>query len=291
MTLLDWTNDWKHIGGGQFHGKVPLHRGLFRGRRGCEEIHGLRFEHARADRKWPATVAFLAILAAGSTLHGQSIDLLEALDYSATSNATSYDGNAAHAENIRAALQIIASLPAGSRVTVSAISDQSFSRPLILMASEIPSTPGKLREYDQIVAARNNLAKRLQSATSSIKPDYQTTDILGFLVAAGISFRNTPHRRHVITIHSDMRQSAPPLDIERAQVVPVAASLATVDRTHLFADLSGVDVFIYGVHAVGKDVAYWKSLRDFWTAYFERCHANLRAFSMTREIPNFNSSR
>jgi hypothetical protein len=247
--------------------------------------------HARADRKWPATIAFVAILAAGSTLRGQSIDVLEALDYSATSKATSYDGNAAHAQNIQAALRIIGSLPAGSRVTVSAISDQSFARPLVLMTGEIPNTPGPLHEYNQIVAARLRLAKTLQGAASSIKPDYQATDILGFLIAAGMAFKNTPHMRHVLTIHSDMRQSAAPLDIERAEVIPVAASLATVDRRHLFADLSGVDVFVYGVHAVGKDVAYWQSLRDFWAAYFERCHAHLRAFSMTREVPNLSESR
>ncbi len=212
------------------------------------------------------------------------------MDYSATSKATGYDGNAAHGQNIAAAARIIASLPAGSRVTVSGISDQSFARPLILMTGEIPNNRGKLREYDQISAARNRLAATLLRVGPSIKPDFQTTDILGFLVAAGMAFRNTPHMRHVLTIHSDMRQSAPPLDIERARVVPVAAALATVDRQRLFAELSGVEVFIYGVHAVGKDIAYWQSLREFWTAYFDRCHATLRAFSMMRDTPGLDGS-
>ena len=96
--------------------------------------------------------------------------------------------------------------------------------------------------------------------------------------------------RHVLVIHSDMRQSASPLDIEHARVVPMRAALATVDRQHLFAELSGVEVFIYGVHAVGKDFAYWQSLREFWAAYFERCHANVRAFSLMREMPNLAGS-
>ena len=165
------------------------------------------------------------------------------------------------------------------------------ARPLILMTGEIPKSPGTLREYDRIVAARNRLAARLRHVGPSIKPDYQTTDILGFLMAAGMELGNTPYLRRVLVIHSDMRQSTPPLDIERVQVVPVAAALATVDRQHLFADLSGVEVFIYGVHAVGKDVAYWQSLRDFWTAYFERSHATLRAFSMMRDTPNLIESR
>ena len=159
------------------------------------------------------------------------------------------------------------------------------------MSGEIPNSPGKLREYDQIVATRNRMAATLRRVGPSIKPDYQTTDILGFLIAAGMAFHNTPHMRHVLVIHSDMRQSAAPLDIEHIRVVPVTMALGTVDRQHLFADLSGVDVFIYGVHAVGKDIAYWQSLRDFWAAYFERCHATLRAYSITRDTPDLGEIR
>jgi hypothetical protein len=176
-------------------------------------------------------------------------------------------------------------------VTVSAISDQSFARPLVVLAGEIPISPGKLREYDEILAARNRLAATLRRLGSSIKPEYQTTDLLGFLVAEGMAFRDTPRMRHILVIHSDMRQSAPPLDIEHARVVSVTTALGTVEREHLFAELSGVEVFVYGVHAVGKDVPYWQSLREFWAAYFERCHATLRAFSMTRVTPDFTASR
>ena len=105
-------------------------------------------------------------------------------------------------------------------------------------------------------------------------------------MGAGIAFGNTPHMRHLLVLHSDMRQSAPPLNIEDDSTVPVATALQTVAREQLFADLSGAEVFVYGVHAAGKDVRYWQSLRQFWAAYFERCHANLRAFSPTREMPN-----
>ena len=174
---------------------------------------------------------------------------------------------------------------------MAAITDQSFGRPLTLMTGEIPKSPGKLREYDQIVAARNRLAARLRNVAASIKPDYQTTDLLGFLNAAAMIFRTTPHMRHVLVMHSDMRQSAPPLDIEHMRVVSVEAAIASVDKRHLVADLSGVEVFIYGAHAVGKDIAYWRSLRDFWAAYFERCHATLREFSIMRDTPNLIEQR
>lgn len=246
---------------------------------------------SKAYPNWPATLALLAMLGVGSRLYGQSIDLWDALDYSATSKATSYDGSAAYMKNIQAAARIIESLPAGSRVTVAGISDQSFSRPLTLLTGEIPNSPGRLSEFDQIAATRNRLVTRLLRTTSSIKPDYQATDILGCLMAAGIAFGNTPHMHHVLVIHSDMRQSATPLNIENDSTVPVVAALRTVAREQLFADLSGVDVFIYGVHAAGKDVRYWRSLREFWAAYFERCHANLHDFSPTRETPKLGQAQ
>lgn len=110
-------------------------------------------------------------------------------------------------------------------------------------------------------------------------------------MTAGMAFHSSPHKRHVLVIHSDMRQSATPLDIEHVRIVPVTAALAMVERQRLFANLAGVDVFIYGVHAVGKDIAYWQSLRDFWTAYFGRCHSTLREFSMMRDTPNFAGLR
>lgn len=174
---------------------------------------------------------------------------------------------------------------------MSASSDQSFARPLILLHGKIPDSPGKLREFDQVGASRNRLATTLRHVAASIKPDYQTTDILGFLMVAGMAFHSSPRMRHVLVIHSDMRQSATPLGIERAQIVPLKAALAKVERQRLFADLAGVDVFIYGVHAIGKDVAYWQSLQDFWKAYFERCHATLREFSMMRDTPSLAEMR
>jgi hypothetical protein len=243
------------------------------------------------SRKWWVPVALVALVGSGAALRAQSLDFVDAIDLSATSKATSYDGAAAHSQNIDAAARIVASLPGGSRIAVSAITDRSFARPFVLLTGEIPASPGKYREYDRIVATRNRLAADLRKIGASTAPDFQSTDILGFLMAAGIAFRNTPHMRHVLVIHSDMRQSARPLDIELPTAVPVKAALATVAQQNLFADLSGVEVFIYGVHAVGKDVGYWQSLRDFWSAYFERCHANLRAFSMTREIPDLGQVR
>jgi hypothetical protein len=247
--------------------------------------------HARSYANWPTTLAVLALFGLASTLHGQAIDLWDGLDLSATSKATSYDGAVAHSQNVEAAARISATLPPGSRITVAGISDQSFARPLVLLTGQIPISPGKLREYDQIAAAKNRLSASIRRTGAATEPRFQSTDILGFLIVAGMAFHNTPQMRHVLVIHSDMRQSAAPIDIEHVERVPVKSVLISLEQHQLFADLQGVEVYIYGAHSVGKDIQYWNSLRDFWTGYLAHCHATLRAYSMMREIPNLSEPR
>jgi hypothetical protein len=244
--------------------------------------------HAKSYANWPATLAVVALLGIGTVLRAQTIDLWEGLDLSATSKAATYDGVPAHKQNIEAVARMLACLPPGSRITVAGISDQSFARPLILLTGEIPRNPGKLRDYDQIVAARNRLSTSMQRISASIEPRYQSTDIFGFLIVAGMAFRSTPQMRHMLVIHSDMRQSASPVDLEHVNRVAVKNALSTVEDHQLLADLRGVEMFVYGVHAVDKDIQYWQSLRDFWAAYFEHSHATLREFSMMRDTPHFD---
>ena len=95
----------------------------------------------------------------------------------------------------------------------------------------------------------------------------------------------------MILIYSDMRQSAAPIDLEHVERVSVKHALMMVEDHQLLADLQGVEVYVYGAHAVGKDIPYWQSLQEFWAAYFERCNATLRGFSMMREIPNVSRPR
>ncbi len=107
------------------------------------------------------------------------------------------------------------------------------------------------------------------------------------MLIAGEAFRESPKTRNALWIFGDMRQSAPPVDIEHALTVPSAAALRTAEHANLIADLSGVDVYVLGVHGAGRSVHYWQSLRDFWATYFEKCHANLREFSMMRDVRDF----
>ena len=76
-----------------------------------------------------------------------------------------------------------------------------------------------------------------------------------------------------------------------AKRITPRVSLGTTVLAALLPDLRGVDVYIYGVHAIGKDIPYWLSLRDFYTAYFKESGANLQVFSMLRDTPDFNQVR
>jgi hypothetical protein len=148
-----------------------------------------------------------------------------------------------------------------------------------------------LEFIDRIAIARTKFAAQIQTMGKSVEPKFPKTDILGFLMLASQLFQEAGQHQLILIVLSDMRQSSPPLDIEQVRVVPVATALSIVKERQLLADLSGVQIFTYGAHSVGKDVVYWRSLKTFWTAYFARCHADLRAFSITRELPKLDQGK
>ena len=85
-------------------------------------------------------------------------------------------------------------------------------------------------------------------------------------------------------LFSDMRHITPELDLERPARITVPEALVRIERHKLLADLNGIDVYALGVHDVGKPVAYWNSLRDFWLEYFRRAGANLKMNSALRDL-------
>jgi hypothetical protein len=40
---------------------------------------------------------------------------------------------------------------------------------------------------------------------------------------------------------------------------------------------------VLGVDGAGKDIVYWQSLRDFWTAYLPALGADLKRYSVLRD--------
>jgi hypothetical protein len=191
-----------------------------------------------------------------------------------------------HAKNVESAARLIEGLPAGARVRIVGITDQSFSRPLVLLSGEIPEDRGPLAFIDRTLVARRRLAQGTRDLGRTAPPKYAQTDVIGFLAVAADLLHAEPLGRKVLVIFSDMRHSAPPPDIESPRLVPVAAALLAVEARHQIADLRTVDVYVYGVHAAEKDIPYWQSLRAFWERYFREAGAALKSFSMMRDVPD-----
>jgi hypothetical protein len=250
-------------------------------------LHGVQRGDFDQLRKFGSVLLLTAALAQG--VYGQKYQVVVGLDYSTSEKAASYTGATEHEKDVESAARLISRLPPGSHMSVVAITAQSFSRPLNILTAEIPSDPGRLEFVDLISIAKNRLGVQLKIAARTVKPDFQQTDLLGFLAYAGKVLRESPQDHLILVIFSDMRQCSPLLDIETPRFVPVASAIRTVGQNKLFADLRSVEIFVYGVHSVGKTVAYADSLEEFWRAYFKRCGANLRNFSMTRDIANFNT--
>ncbi|MGA2116678.1 MAG: hypothetical protein ABSH56_18215 [Bryobacteraceae bacterium] len=234
-----------------------------------------------------AGALLLLYMAAHRPALAQSLDAAVGIDLSLTSTARNYDGSLEHAKNVDAAAELIGGLPAAARFRVIGITDQSFSRPLVLLAGRLPKDHGPLEFIDQVAVARRRSAADMRSVGRATPATYRETDVIGFLLVAADLLREFPQSRRALVIFSDMRHSAPPPNIELPAVIPVAAALRTVERRNQVADLRGVDVYVYGVHAAHKDVAYWQSLRTFWARYFAESGAALKCFSVMRDVADF----
>lgn len=221
----------------------------------------------------------------------QPLDAAVGIDLSLTSAAKNYDGSLEHTKNVDAAAELIGGLPPAARFRVIGITDQSFSRPLILLAGQLPKDRGPLEFIDQVAVARKRSAADMRAVGRATPAKYAQTDVIGFLLVAADLLHRSPQSRKALVIFSDMRHSAPPPNIEAPTVVPIASALRAVERRNQIADLRGVDVYVYGVHAAGKDVAYWQSLRAFWTQYFAKSGAALKAFSMMRDVTDLGGAR
>ncbi len=107
------------------------------------------------------------------------------------------------------------------------------------------------------------------------------TDILGALLLADQLFHELPSgRRNVLVIFSDMRQDTNDLNLETPRTLAVESSLTRTEARGMSADLGNVEVFVFGVDNARKPVPYWKSLREFWLAYFRKAGARLSSYTV-----------
>jgi hypothetical protein len=89
----------------------------------------------------------------------------------------------------------------------------------------------------------------------------------------------------MLVIFSDMRQDTAALDLEHPRIVSASLAMSRTEKDRLLPDLRGVEVHVLGVDGAGNDIAYWQTLRDFWSVYFKKAGANLKTYTVLRELP------
>jgi hypothetical protein len=212
------------------------------------------------------------------------LNLVIALDLTQSVAVKGTDQKQEFQKNVDAVARLLASSPAGARITVLGITDRSFSQPSILLSAELSDDPGYFGE--RLQAARSRLAHSFRERSKDLHPDSRQTDVAGALMVASDLFRASSGRRNILVVFSDMRSDTPALDLEHARIVSTTFAMQKAEKERLLPDLHGVEVYALGVDGAGKDMRYWQTLRDFWTTYFKRTGANLKSYSVLREPPD-----
>jgi hypothetical protein len=227
-----------------------------------------------------AIFAFL-VLAAPRARAEDRLNLVIAIDLTRSVAVAGPDGQSNFQKDVDGVTRLLAQTPAGSRLTVIGITDHSFAAPYILMSARIPNESGYFRE--RLNAARGQIVRAWTLRTAHLSPNFQQTDIFGALELASQLFAQQPGLgRNELVVFSDMRESAPCLDLERANLVPGFQKI--VNNCGEMPGLRNVEVYVAGADGAGKSMAYWQSLRTFWTDYLRNAGAILEGFTVLREI-------
>jgi hypothetical protein len=206
--------------------------------------------------------------------------IVVAVDLTQSVQSTGPDGKTNFQKNIEAVSTLLGKLPASTHIVVFGITDQSFAQPSLLLSARITDDPGHFGE--RLQAARAELIQLWKRRTAQLKPQSQSTDILGVLALAEQVFRESSEGRHLLIILSDMRHHTRALDLESGNLV---RSFSARNNTALApARLQNVEVYALGVDSAGKSQEYWESLKAFWIEYFRNAGATLRSYSVFREL-------
>lgn len=226
----------------------------------------------------------LLLFEGGQAFGQQRLNLVVAVDLSASEAVKGHDGESQFSKNIQSVTRLLGSVPTGSKVTVIGITENSFAQPYVLLSAEISVDQGYFGE--RLIAARQQLIRGWQKRSAQLAPNARSTDVFGGLLVASALFQEVRTRqRKVLILYSDMRHVTPGLDLESSAIIRVDTVLALVEKHKLLTDLGGVEVFVLGADAAGKSVTQWEFLRQFWMAYFKRARATLSGYSILCESP------
>jgi hypothetical protein len=239
-----------------------------------------------AITKGVLTLILFLCLGCAPALADPSLNLVVAIDLSRSLNVRGPNGKTEHEQNVTAISQLLSTVPTGSRVTIIAITDRSFTQPYILLSVQVNEDAGYFKE--RVTTARRQLARAWIKTSEHVRPDFPHTDVFGALLLAGQIFGESPRSRKILFILSDMRHEAFGLNLESPDSIHGADIMKRVESSGMVAALQRVEVYVAGAVAPGKLPSYWESLRLFWAEYFKKAFAEVCGYSVTRIVPQLD---
>jgi hypothetical protein len=210
------------------------------------------------------------------------LDLAIAIDLTQSVAVKGPDGKSEFQKNVEGVSRVLSEVPAGSRITVIGTTDHSFSQPYILLSASISSEPGYFGE--RLGGARNQLVRAWRARSARLDSDFRHTDILGALRLAGQIFaQKSSVGVKALVIFSDMQQDTKELNLELSPTVPPHSPMTILKENE--DELQNVSVFILGANSARRSTLYWQSLREFWENYFQSVKADLKDYSVLRDLP------
>ena len=224
------------------------------------------------------------LLIGASTIHAQEkqLNLVVALDLSASVASKGPDGTTDFEKNVVAIGGLLEQLPAGSHVTVIGITADSFGEPDILLSAQIDPDPGYFDE--RLSAAHSQLVLAWKRRTKTIFPSARRTDIIGALLLAAQLTKPLRDDTNVLVIYSDMRQDTPGLNLEHRGASDQSLKLKEKIPS---PNLNGVKVYALGVDGANGGATAWENLKQFWGDYLRSAGADLCAYVVLRDPPSF----
>jgi hypothetical protein len=226
----------------------------------------------------------LLLLGGGRAFGQQRLNLVIAVDLTASEAVKDHDGQSLFSKNIQGVTRLLASVPTNSKIAIIGITEDSFTQPYILLSAAVSDDQGYFGE--RLARARQQLIRAWQRRAAQLGPNARGSDVLGALLVASALFQEAPARqRKILVLYSDMRHVTPALNLESPAHISVDRALATVENDRLLTNLSGVEVFVLGADAAASDIVQWESLKQFWVNYFEKAGATLSRYSILCEAP------
>jgi hypothetical protein len=237
-----------------------------------------------AVQKLTVIILAFALFAQVRAFAADHLNVVVLVDLSVSIDTKDHDNKTEFQKNIDGVTRVLASLPAGSRVSIFGITNDSFGRPYPLLTAHLPDDEGYFKE--RLARGRAEVIRGWRERAAQLQPRFTQTDLLGAMFIASQSLgQASAAARKVLIIFSDMRQSTAGLDFEHIAVGNTDALLNRATHNIGEPDLSGVGVYAFGVDAAGITYDRWRGIRSFWTEYFGKARADLKAYSVLRDLP------